>query len=338
MRELTLRGPGQLEWREAAAPRLAGSEAALVRPVAVGVCDFDRALVTGLLTTLPYPITVGHEIVAEVVEVGAAVHSVAPGELVIVPLQVCCGSCTACTSGRTNSCQSMPALSNYGLGAAGGDWGGGMCDLLSVPYADAMLVSLPAGITPADYAAVGCNLVDVYRAIAPHLGRFPEPEVLIVSGHGGTVSLYAVAMALALGARRVDVLDDDSRRLADAECLGARAVPLENKLQRQGYPIVIDASLIPDRLARGLGAVAPDGVCTTIWPYPTPVSVPLPKMFLRNATLTTGQPHARTLIGPVLDLIRAGSIGSRTIPVEILPWGSADEEFGTGATKRIFIR
>jgi alcohol dehydrogenase len=130
MRALILIGPGQLEWREFPPPELAGPQAALVRPVAVGVCDFDRALVAGLITTLPHPIAVGHEIVAEVVEIGDRVRSVAPGDRVIVPLQVSCGACDACAAALTNSCRSMPTLSNYGLGAAGGDWGGGMSDLL----------------------------------------------------------------------------------------------------------------------------------------------------------------------------------------------------------------
>jgi threonine dehydrogenase-like Zn-dependent dehydrogenase len=200
-----------------------------------------------------------------------------------------------------------------------------------------MLVAVPAELSSADCAAVGCNLVDVHRTIAPHLTRFPEPDVLVVSGHGGTISLYAVAMAWALGVGRVDFLDDDPGRLAEAEALGARPVSA-GALSRAGYPIVVDGSLMPDRLATGVGAVARDGVCTTMWPYPGSVSLPLATMFARGVTVTAGQPHARSLIDPVLELIRAGAIGSTAIPAEVLPWESAETAFGAGSTKRIFVR
>ena len=49
-----------------------------------------------------------------------------------------------------------------------GDWGGGMSDFLCVPYADAMAVPVPAGLTATDCAAIGCNLVDLHRSIAPY--------------------------------------------------------------------------------------------------------------------------------------------------------------------------
>ena len=110
MKQLVLAAPKRLEWHEVPTPQLADAGAALVRPIAVAVCDFDRALVSGTLTSLPYPIAVGHEIVAEVVELGTEVRCVERGDRVIVPLQVSCGRCACCGAGRTNSCSSRPAL------------------------------------------------------------------------------------------------------------------------------------------------------------------------------------------------------------------------------------
>jgi hypothetical protein len=61
-------------------------------------------------------------------------------------------------------------------------------------------------------------------------------------------------------------------------------------------------------------------------------------MFLRNATLVAGQPHARALMGPVLDLMRQSGLSSTSIPVQMLPWEESPEKFGRGETKRIFVR
>lgn len=91
MRQLTLVDDGKAVWTDVQAPVLAGPGAAIVRPVAVAVCDFDRALVSGRYTALPYPIALGHEIVAEVVEVGTDVRTIAPGMSVILPLHISCG-------------------------------------------------------------------------------------------------------------------------------------------------------------------------------------------------------------------------------------------------------
>ncbi len=336
MRQLTLTGPLALKWQEVAEPVLQTAHAAIVRPIAVGVCDFDRALVSGRYAALPYPIAIGHEIVAEVIEVGSEVRSIAAGMRVALPLHINCGACVSCGRGRTNSCTSRPPLSNYGLGPRGGDWGGGMSDLLAVPYADAMAVPVPDALDPADCAAVGCNLVDLYRTITPHLEGLDRPAVLIMGGHAHNMALYGVAMARALGVEHIDFMDDDPARLVAAEALGARPMPIGEK--SGFYPVVVDCSGDPQRMALALSLVGPDGVCTPVWPYVGSFSLPVGAMFLRNATLVTGQPHARALMDPVFDLMRRGALNSRSIPVEIIPWEEAPDKFGHGETKRIFVR
>lgn len=336
MRQLTLTDRGVVAWVEVPEPALSSAAAAIVRPVAVAVCDFDRGLVSGRYTALPYPIALGHEIVAEVIEVGSEVRTIARGMHIALPLHISCGTCAKCGAGFTNSCSSRPPLSNYGLGARGGDWGGGMSDLLAVPFADAMAVPVPAGLDKVACAAVGCNLVDLYRTIAPYLAEERHSEILIVGGHAHNMALYGVAMARALGVSNVSFMDDETDRLAAAEGLGAKAVQLGDR--RQLYPIVVDCSGDPERLALALSLVGPDGVCTPVWPYVGTANVPIGAMFLRNATLVTGQPHARSHMEPVLDLMQRTGLSSISIPVDVLPWEEAPEKFGVGETKRIFVR
>jgi alcohol dehydrogenase len=336
MRQLTLNKKGAVGWEDGPEPVLKSPHAAIVRPVAVAVCDFDRGLVSGRYTALPTPIALGHEIVAEVVEIGDEVQTVSPGMQVILPLHINCGTCSKCGSGLTNSCTSRPPLSNYGLGARGGDWGGGMSDLLAVPYADAMAVCVPVGLDKVECVAIGCNLVDLYRTIAPHLLGDEDRQVLIVGGHAHNMALYGIAMARALGVASIDFIDDDRDRLEAAEKLGARPVKLGDKTGL--YPIVVDCSGDPERLALALSLVGPDGVCTPVWPYVGVSNLPIGAMFLRNATLVTGQPHARALMEPVLELMRRSGLNSNSIPVEVLPWEQAPEKFGQGEIKRIFVR
>lgn len=338
MRQLTVTGERNLEWLDVPEPKLSSPQAAIVRPLAVAVCDFDRAVVGGRYPALPTPIAIGHEVVGEVVQVGDDVHDVRVGMTVALPLHISCGGCPSCRARRTNSCTSRPPLSNYGLGARGGDWGGGMSDLLAVPYADAMAAPLPSGLSPVDCAAVGCNLSDLYRTLAPHLPGLDAPRVLIVGGHAHNMALYGIVMAQALGVDAIDFLDDSPARLAAAEALGARPVMLGAAPPKDTYPIVIDCSGDLQRLAMALAMVGPDGVCTPVWPYVGSFEAPIGAMFQRNATLVTGQPHARANMDPVLQLMAEGKFSSTSIPVEVLGWDGAERAFGFGETKRIFVR
>ncbi len=75
MRQLTCTAPHQIEWRDVPEPRLEGDTEALVRPLAVARCDIDLFLTSGFVP-LRGPFALGHEAVAEVVDIGDAVTGV----------------------------------------------------------------------------------------------------------------------------------------------------------------------------------------------------------------------------------------------------------------------
>src|SRR5882724_1049220 len=107
MEQLTFVEPGRIEWREAPEPSLESGEAALVRPLAVTTCDLDQLIIHGRVP-LPGPFPLGHEFVAEVVDVGDAVTAFRPGDRVVVPFQISCGRCGRCRKGLTSSCEAAP--------------------------------------------------------------------------------------------------------------------------------------------------------------------------------------------------------------------------------------
>src|ERR1700733_4869850 len=123
MQQLTYTGPDALEWREAPEPKLSSDTAALVRPRAVATCDLDALIISGA-SPFPAPFAIGHECVAEVIDVGDAVRSLAPGQLVSVPFQISCGECASCMRGRTGNCATAGFMATYGFGPAVERWGG----------------------------------------------------------------------------------------------------------------------------------------------------------------------------------------------------------------------
>src|SRR3954468_12938180 len=248
MRALTYAGPRQLQWREADAPRIAGDGEAVVRHVAVATCDLDALIVAGG-APFPAPFALGHEGVADVLEVGDGVRTVKPGDRVLVPFQISCGTCGACAAGRTGNCETLPLGQTYGFGFGPEQtrWGGFLSDAVRVPFADAMLVPLPEGLAPELPAGASDNITDAHRAVAPALAARPGAPVLVCGGaQSGSIGLYAVAEALALGSEDVLYVDPDAGRRAVAEGYGAQTLDhVPGQLDRR-FPITVDAAATPE--------------------------------------------------------------------------------------------
>ena len=339
MRQLTVVDKHRLEWHEVPKPSLEAPGQAIVAPVAATTCDLDRSIIKG---RSPYggPIPLGHEFVAEVIDVGDGVRGVAPGDIVSVPAQISCGECGRCRSGGTAFCRSVPPNSMYGLGAVTGNWGGGFSDFVRVPFADAMLVRLPEGVAPECVAAASDNLTNAYEAVVPHLQRHPGASVLI-AGVGST-GLYAVLMTKATGAGRVDYLDHDPKRLDLAAEFGANpiqvgrgrpAVTLEPR-----YDIAVDARGEPDELALLLRSLAPRGVCTSMSMYFRETALPLLDMIIRGITLQMTPTNIRAHLQEVLSLVQRHCVAPERVTTEVLPWEELPEALAEASMKPVFVR
>lgn len=330
MRQLVYVGSRKLEWREVAPPLLSSDGAALVRPLAVATCDLDALIVQGLSPFAP-PFPIGHECVAEVVELGDAVSGLSIGERVSVPFQISCGACASCLAGRSANCAEVPFMSSYGFGPAVERWGGFLSDLVCVPYARHMLVAVPQGLQTASVASASDNLSDAWRAVGPPLEREPGGSVLVVGGAGpGSIGLYAAGIARALGSASVMYVDPDEGRRAVAEALGAQTLA-ETPARLGPFPITVDASADPEGLALALRSTAPDGICTSCAIYfgeqPT---MPLLEMYTKGITFRTGRANAREAMPHVLELAASGSlhpelVTSRVLSAEDAPQALAED-------------
>lgn len=342
MQELVVLGGGEVRWQEAPEPRLEGSGEALVRPIAVACCDLDVAVAQGR-APLPPPYRLGHEGVADVIVVGADVGTVSPGDRVIVPFQISCGACGACRRGNTESCASVPERAMYGLGPiAGLDGGGFMSDVVRVPYADAMLVALPAGIDPATLASASDNVPDAWRCVGPYreeLAALAEPDRRVLVMGGLSIGLYAVGIAAALGAR-VDYLDTDPDRCAIAERFGAQVT--EAPTMPPGtdpYPVVVNTSADAEKLRRALALTWPGGVCTdTGIYYRNNVELPLLEMYGRGLRFVTGRVAARAALPEVLALVAEGRFDPGVAAQATVAWGTADEVWPHMTGKTVYVR
>jgi threonine dehydrogenase-like Zn-dependent dehydrogenase len=327
MQQLVYTAANELQWREAAAPALDSDRAALVRPRAVATCDLDALIIDGS-SPFPPPFPIGHECVAEVVEVGDRAGTLVPGQLVSVPFQISCGECPPCKRGRTGNCANAGFMATYGFGPAVERWGGFLSDLVCVPYAEHMLVPLPEGLEPAAVASASDNIADAWRAVAPALAEEPGAPVLVLGGaSSGSIGLYAAAIALALGAESVTYLDLDATRRATAASLGARSLDLADAPTRLGpFAVTVEACGEPGALALALRSTAPDGICTSTAIYfGEQPQLPLLEMYTKCVTFRTGRAHARPAISHVLELAASGALRPERITSRTVAWEDAAE-------------
>lgn len=87
MKSLIINKDGSLEVKELAKPKM-NAKQALVKTIACGMCGSDIKLIHRTFKGFPqsmYPIILGHEGVGEVVEVGADVKGLKPGDKVFLP-------------------------------------------------------------------------------------------------------------------------------------------------------------------------------------------------------------------------------------------------------------
>lgn len=331
--------PGSVEWREVPEPRLGGDDEAIVRPLAVARCDIDLPLTSGIFP-IGEPFALGHECVAEVVALGDAVRGLEIGQRVVVAFQMSCGKCGSCAAGHSANCDSYPVLSDYGMQPLSGtEYGGMMTDLVRVPHAEAMLAPVSAALDPVALASVSDNVLDGFRAVAPHLAQLPGAEILIVTHGSKSIPLYAALAAIALGAARVDFASNDDDVLEVAQRLGAHTMRTDFGKPERRYPIVVDAGLTAEGLKYAIRSTAPEGTCQSVSFYPGgEMPMPLGRLYTLGIRFFIGRAHAVTLLPEVMPLIERGQLRPQDVTTRIVAWEDAPRAFTEPAVKLVVRR
>lgn len=342
MQALMFRGPMDLSWEEVDRPTIVDSRDALVRPLVVARCDLDPAIAIGLYP-MKGPFVMGHEMVGEIIGLGTAVTGFKPGDKVIVPFQLSCSACDPCKRGYTNACSEVASGTAFGLGPHGGvDLGGALAECVRVPWADVMLIPLPDKVDPIAAAGIPDNVSDGYRCVAAPLRERPGSDVLVIGGLAPSVGLYAVMSAVALGARSVVYVDDDSSRLDLAASLGAEAINANGiwadlRLDRK-FPVVVDANVLDAGRNLAFRLVEPCGTVTSVSGGASAMSsLPLQKMYNKGVRYEIGRVHAIATARPVLDLVVDGILEPARLVTSVVPFSEAATGMTAPGTKVIFV-
>jgi alcohol dehydrogenase, propanol-preferring len=206
-----LTSPGTAAVRDVERPR-PGPHDALLRVRAAGVCHTD----VGLLRSpdargLRLPVTLGHEIVGDVVELGSSVEGPGLGATVAVYELIGCGRCPACDRGADNLCrETAPQV-------PGVSFDGGMAEYVVVPARNLVDVGSLDPVVAAPLTDAGMTAL---HAVERGRAWLMPDAATVVIGIGG-LGHMALQFLTVTSEARVTAVDVDRSRLDLAAELGA---------------------------------------------------------------------------------------------------------------------
>lgn len=308
MRAAVFVEPRRIEVAERPDPVVREPTDAIVRVLLACVCGSDLWYYRGESPFEPGPI--GHEFIGVVDDVGAEVHNLAKGDVVVSPFGFCDGSCPNCRHGITSACV------HGGFYPANGD--GGQGEAVRVPLADGTLVRVPGSGHSEQTMHSLLTLTDV-MATGHHAAMCAGVErrnVVAVVGDGA-VGLCGVLAATRLGAERVIALSRNparqklAREFGATEIVEARGEGATEAVKELTNGVGVDATL--ECVGTGLSmqtavSIARAGSMVGYVGVPHSVELPLADMFFRNVGVRGGSAPVRAYIPELLDDVLEGRI------------------------------
>jgi threonine dehydrogenase-like Zn-dependent dehydrogenase len=240
-------------------PKILNSRDAIVNITSTAICGSDLHLYDGYIPTMKRGDILGHEFMGIVTDVGSDVETLSPGDRVVVPFPIACGSCNACAAGLFAGCEnSNPnakmAERMWGHTIAGifgyshmlGGYAGGQAEAARVPFADVGPIKIDNGLP--DESVLFLSDIFPTGYMGAEMCDIKPGDVIAVWG-AGPVGQFAIASALLLGAERVIAIDEYPYRL---EMAVTRAGATDT-INFQEQPQVVEA------LNEMTGGRGPDG-------------------------------------------------------------------------------
>ncbi|GAB3226975.1 zinc-dependent alcohol dehydrogenase [Kineococcus gypseus] len=227
MKAIVWHGVGDIRLDEVPDPGIQDPYDAVVRITTSAICGTDLHFVRGTMSGMREGTVLGHEAVGVVEEVGPGVRNLRPGDRVVVPSTVACGSCSYCRAGYYSQCDNAnpngktAGTTFFGGPEAAGGLDGMQAEYVRVPFAHVGPVKVPDSVT--DDQAITISDIFPTAWFGAKLAEVGDGNTVAVFG-AGPVGLFAVLSAFRQGAGRVVVVDGIASRLDAARRLGAEAV------------------------------------------------------------------------------------------------------------------
>ena len=308
-------------------PELKDSRDAIVRVTLGSICTSDLHIKHGSVPRAVPGITVGHEMVGVVEQVGSRVTSVKPGDRVTVNVETFCGECFFCQHGYVNNCTDV-----NGGWALGCRIDGGQAEYVRVPYAGRGLNRIPDSVSDEQALFVGDVLATGFWAA--RISEISGDDTVLVIGAGPT-GICTLLCVMLKKPKRIIVCEKSSERIRfirehypdvlvtePEEC---KEFVLRNS-DHGGADVVLEVAGAGDTFRLAWECARPNAVVTVVALYDNPQILPLPDMYGKNLTFKTGGVDGCDC-AEILRLIEAGKIDTTPLITHRFPLTKIEEAY-----------
>lgn len=300
---------------------------AIVRVTLGSICSSDLHIKHGSVPRAVPGITIGHEMVGIVEELGSEVKGVNVGDRVTVNVETFCGKCFYCKHGYVNNCTSP-----HGGWALGCRIDGGQTEYVRVPLAEQGLNRIPDSVTDEQALFVGDVLATGFWAA--RISEITEEDTVLIIGAGPTGICTLLCVMLKQPKRIIVCEQSEERRnfvkqhypnvllTTPDECEDF----VKNNSDHGGADRVLEVAGGKDTFQLAWRTARPNAIVTVVALYNEAQTLPLPDMYGKNLTFKTGGVDGCDC-EEVLQLIEEGKIDTTPLITHRFPLSRIAEAY-----------
>lgn len=300
---------------------------AIVRVTLGSICSSDLHIKHGSVPRAVPGITVGHEMVGIVEELGSEVKGVSVGDRVTVNVETFCGECYYCKHGYVNNCTSP-----HGGWALGCRIDGGQTEYVRVPLAEQGLNRIPDSVSDEQALFVGDVLATGFWAA--RISEITEEDTVLIIGAGPTGICTLLCVMLKQPKRIIVCEQSEERRnfvkqhypnvllTTPDECEDF----VKNNSDHGGADRVLEVAGGKDTFQLAWRTARPNAIVTVVALYNEAQTLPLPDMYGKNLTFKTGGVDGCDC-EEVLKLIEEGKIDTTPLITHRFPLSRIAEAY-----------
>lgn len=300
---------------------------AIVRVTLGSICSSDLHIKHGSVPRAVPGITVGHEMVGIVEELGSEVKGVSVGDRVTVNVETFCGECFYCKHGYVNNCTSP-----HGGWALGCRIDGGQTEYVRVPLAEQGLNRIPDSVSDEQALFVGDVLATGFWAA--RISEITKEDTVLIIGAGPTGICTLLCVMLKQPKRIIVCEQSEERRnfvkqhypnvllTTPDECEDF----VKNNSDHGGADRVLEVAGGKDTFQLAWRTARPNAIVTVVALYNEAQTLPLPDMYGKNLTFKTGGVDGCDC-EEVLQLIKEGKIDTTPLITHRFPLSRIAEAY-----------
>jgi threonine dehydrogenase-like Zn-dependent dehydrogenase len=307
----------------------------VLRVTLTTICGTDLHILRGEYPVQP-GLTIGHEAVGVIAQIGDGVRGFRIGERVLVGAITPCGQCSACLSGHWSQCGQGAGYRALGGWRFGNTIDGAQAEFLRVPNAQANLAPIPDEVTDeqalmlADIASTGIS--------GAESGRIHPGDAVAVFAQG-PIGLCATAGARLMGASLIIGVDGDANRRATSLRMGAdvvldpNAVDVVAEIKRatgDGADVSIEALGLQQTFEQALRCLRPGGTLSSLGVYAGKLQVPYDAFAAGigdHRIVTTLCPGGKERMRRLLSLVRSGRFDPKLLVTHRMPLDRIEDAY-----------